>query len=763
MTDLYKEAILEAKKLKEIAEEDAKKSIIEAISPYIKRVITKQISESGGTGGGGDIGSFFLEQDEDPLADPSLAPPAAPPAPGADVSAAPPATDPAGLDLSGGAMAGDSSTTAPISSGMAASGEDVVNAAMPDADGKITVDFEDLFSSSGEEDASAAPITPAPGAADQLTPPGPDAGAPGLDMNTPLSDVAPVPGEEEENPMAPPAQPLAESTNLNSWKNSLHEVSSKIDSVYFSKNTVGIVKESLKTRLFQLLESLDKLKDAGKINSQQIKINENKLEFLFLKLKDAELKNSYIENDLKEEKNMTSLKEYAARLFEESYAEQGDKAGTNQSTTASAKHAADKSGVAPDVELQEEMLPGSWSNSDSLPGTSPKPPAPKGWEKGEAGLKEKDQDKVIEEALASIAEEVEAKGHAGFGDTDEDPSVEFDMDEKELKEAIRQIRKESIKKKMAKLREASDAKSWEDGEPEKDEPAKKNLSKKDEPGKGLKAVKGPGVETMKENDFPMGDEDHEEPDADDKGGEPDMDSDDMGSDMSGLGVDSDEDDMMGGDMDDGADLVINIDLPDEVEDALADVDVGALDDISVSLSDVNLGQPEGGMGGAPKMLQDDEPEMDETAMMQMRESFKKRQAMLESKVVTAAKAMKNYKSQVEGLKAELQEANLFIAKNVYFTKFLQRGDLSKANLEKIVEHLDRAKTVQETKEIYSKIKNKLAESAVASKKLVGSSSKVTAPGSAVSLNENVNRASDEGSVSSRRWQELAGIKTTNDK
>jgi hypothetical protein len=235
-------------------------------------------------------------------------------------------------------------------------------------------------------------------------------------------------------------------------------------------------------------------------------------------------------------------------------------------------------------------------------------------------------------------------------------------------------------------------------------------------------------------------------------------------------------------------------LPDEVEAALSDVDVSALDDITASLADVNIGRTE----ESTESLDDSEDELEldsadededeeveietdedseeaeeetdedsedeEVSNMGMMQEAKKLNKLLESKVVAASKALKEQKAQIKSLNSELQEANLFIAKSVYFTKCLQRGDLSKSNLTKIAEHLDRAKTVQEAKEIYSKIKTKLAESVAASKKLIGSASQATNHGSTPTLNENVNHNSDNGDViASRRWQTLAGIKTPNDK
>lgn len=762
-TDLYKDALAEAKKLRQIAEEDAKKSIAEEIAPYIRKVISEQI--------GGSSSNFFIEQDDEeevPLA-PDAAPPAAPDLagaePGGETAADPAVTDPTGLDDLGAGL-GDEPEAAPV----AANGEDILSATMPDEEGKITVDFEDLFSDV-EPEVGDMPATA-----------GLDLGEPeeaGIEA-TPMDDVAPV-----EDPMAAPEggempvpeeEPLpVESANYQKFEKSLHEISEKIDRAFFAGSANELVQESLKNRLFSLLEQHDVLKESGQVPGKKAKSNENKLEFLFLKLKEANSSNSYIEKDQRDD-SMTSLKEYAAKLFEEdsTYAEDGDREGTNQPTTADGKHAADVSGVDPnlgqngpeDLEgreedgnpggINEEMLPGTAGSVDHepLPNTDPEPGAEEQWAKGEPSLDEEDQDKVIEEALSSLDEEIEAEGHAGFGDTDEDPAVEFEVDDKEIAEAVRDIRKKSIQEKVEALKEASDGsdstESWEDAEPEGDA--------------------DPSHENLKESKDTDSDELNEMYMEDDMEG---ADADDMGMDMHG-----DDGDDMGMDDADG-DLVLHIDLPDEVEDALASVDVADMGDVEVELADVNLGgegddlAPDMGADAAVADVVGDEPaadvvmhddmddmddEMEEGYMKT--EDYEAEKAVYEAKLKKAGKLYKGLKEQNEQLKADLKEANLFLAKNVYFTKFLQRGDLSKKNLTKIVEYLDGAKTVKEAKTVYGKIKAKLHESADASKKLAGSAAQVTTPGSATTLNESANRKSSENGPSQTvsRWQHLAGVR-----
>lgn len=137
--------------------------------------------------------------------------------------------------------------------------------------------------------------------------------------------------------------------------------------------------------------------------------------------------------------------------------------------------------------------------------------------------------------------------------------------------------------------------------------------------------------------------------------------------------------------------------------------------------------------------------------------------LLEKKLSQAARVIQNKNQELKTSKGQLAETNLFTSKAVYYSKFLQRAltekALSKKALQQIVEHLDRGQTVAETKAIYTKIKRKLDEHAPASRKLGGSSSKVTKPGSA-NLTEAAQpqAGQDSNGQTTDRWQILAGIK-----
>ena len=88
----------------------------------------------------------------------------------------------------------------------------------------------------------------------------------------------------------------------------------KIDRMYTTKVT-ALTEDAYKTKLFSLLEQLDSLAANKVISPKQAQLNENRLEFLFLHLKEANLNNSYNKQKDKDT-TMTTLKEFAAKLFE---------------------------------------------------------------------------------------------------------------------------------------------------------------------------------------------------------------------------------------------------------------------------------------------------------------------------------------------------------------------------------------------------------------------------------------------------------------
>lgn len=765
MTDLFTEALKDAEKLREIAEQDAKNRLIEKLTPYIKRVIAKEVAGST---------DFFFEQDEEPELVP---PPSDPQGMGGPMATTAPAntTDPTQVADVGLA---DQPMAAPIPG---PEGGELVGASMPDQEGKIVVDFDDLFVDAGTDQVTitpgTAPVQPtgamaspeataAPAALGAEAVPAPETAVPAGAAPAP---VAPT-GEEEEVPPLP-----AEAVSYKEYNRVLSYISERIDKAYFVGNISDISRNSIKQRLFDLMEALDGMRNKGLITSKQARLNENRLEFLFLKLKEAGLDNSYLKKEQGKGTDMTSLREFAAKLFEEDENLAKDSVSTGETGVKVddeySRHAADVSGVDPklggrkdlkaaqeDKLVAEEMKGGTAGsvNADSISGDVHELP----WNEGEPVVAEEDQDKTVTKSMKEAsgpdakpgAHKEVSSAAMGFGDTTEEPCAEFEVDDAELAEAVRSIRKENIKKKLDALREASDGKdtkSWEDGEPEGGEDeSHDNLKDKKNEGSKLKKPK-----VKKEGMYEM---------------DMDMDAD------------------VGGEEAVAGDLVLSIDLPPEVEEELAALGVDDLDvDVALNVGgagdegdeevelvdDEDMGGEEGASAEEDMVLADDADDMGDMEEMAMPEGMMESKSghlarktkLLEKKLSQALRMLEEKEKQVEGLNKQLAETNLFTSKAVYYSKFLQRAlsekALTKKSLQQIVEHLDKGTTVAETKAIYTKIKRRLDEHATASRKLGGSSSKVTKPGSA-SLTEGAQPQTGHESEgpTPNRWQVLAGIK-----
>jgi len=652
MSDLYKEALADAAKIREIAEQDARNTILEKISPYIKQMIAKESS------------NILLLEQEDTGASPVETPET-------------------------------SDTTVSPEMPIQASGDaNVVNVPMPTGtDGKITLNFDDLFSKSGEdiinptdvsqgssmEVATAtpavsepAPEAPAPAAVaePEAAPAAPEAAAavPAEAGPTPAPETAGAAAEEEA---APAPAPLAEAKTVKQFERQLAEMAVKIDRMYSTKVS-ALTQDAYKTKLFSLLEQLDKLAANKAITPRQAQLNENRLEFLFLHLKEANLNNSYNTKD--KDTTMTTLKEFAAKLFESADDERlGQDSKTSGETglpvhKKATAHAQSVDGVQADLfgggkkTLEARHAAAGSVDADELEGLE-----------GEEGPWE---EALLEEVEAALRDELDAHEER----PEEVPgavkdSGYFEISEAALKEAIAKIRKESAGKKAA-LREQA--------------------------------------EGMEE------------------------------------------------------DMVLSVELPDEVEEQLADEDL----DVDLMFSGeeeegeevVDLDMSDEGGSEEEEMLLTDE-EGEEEAASPMMESRRVRRALLEARTreVKARRLAEAKRAEAATLKKEMAETNLFLSKLVYLNKFLVREDLSRKVKQQIVEHLDRASTIAEAKEIYGKIVKKLDEAAAAqTAPVVGSASKPTTAGSA-RLNESVTRAaSTNGSEpvigTFEKWQILANIK-----
>jgi hypothetical protein len=661
MTELYKEALAEAKKLKQLAEEDAKKKIIEQVTPFIKKMIVQEAAD------------FFTEESEEaPKSDTSTTPNGLP----IVASGEPEDSEDSGVEMS---EENESSMADPLGI-MGKTLEDLVGKdgkITIDSDGKITIqpDVETVMSKPIVQipPVSLPAAVPPPEAA--IPPVPPPVSAPAPDLNAaPVALATPaIPG-----PIPAPVPPLAE--NYQKFRINLGETALKIDEAYYAKKTSNVLVESLKQKLFHLLEDLDHLNHSGKITENEKRLNEKKLEFLFAKLKEAKLSNSYTKTKIKEEKIMGSLKEFASKLFE------GEDLDLHASSTVSGKtgvavksaasaHAKKVSGVAPGVDLfsnEEDQLLGA----DALEGTG-------------------DAEEEYPNPLAEGAE--------GFGDSDEEPAVSpemaFDISDDELMEAVRMLRKES------KAAAAAAAPKGSVSAMSSDELADEEWPVGDSPVGG----EDPSLKNLDENlvltlTFP----DDVELDASDVdvsvSSEEDEDMEDM-EDEEEMSMDDEEEDEDMEDMDDEEEMSMDDDEEEEEE------------------------------GEEELLYGEEEEEMEKSWKMESVRSSKKAR-LLESKLHKTTHAASHMKKLAESrdrelktIKTEMAETNLFLSKVLLLNKFLQREDLSKTQKQAIVEHLDRATTIAEAKQIYTKIKNKLNEAADKSK-VVGNSSTAVSSGTA---------------------------------
>lgn len=709
MSDLYKEALVDGRKLREIAEEEAKKQLLEKFTPFVKDMISKELKvKSSSIFESTDLKdkAFVVgEQEEDPTNPDPLAamPPEASPMPTDALNATgAPSTAPMAQDPSSAGMgvtppsAIDPLSNPPASPDANAPVEPVGTNDLGSTtldqlgdDGKITVDVNDLFSpdapeaisTSDEVMAGAAPAgeeAPMPPAEDPL------ASSPSSaeeSISTP-EEVPPVASDEEAQALPPVTQEQIIA--------GINEEAYKIDILCLKESKIkDLEKNYHKQRLFSLLEQVDQLKENGLISGRQSQVLENKLEFLFIKLKEANLANSYKKstNTREDTENMAkSLKSIAAQLF----LEEADAIGKTQTAADSrsksaSKHAMDASGNTVGAKADSEH-------------TVPTKEKETFWD---------DQDPNGEGLLESceVGDET-VQAATGFGEGEE-PEVEFEVSEAELMEAIRQLRKENVKRKVKAIKESMDVEEECDTMEEQ-------------------AEFGEGSEEDATLSFGADDSDVDGLDA----GEPDVAAaeQELQAAFDALG--------------------------------LTDVTVSLGGDSAVGSGDeeIEIVDDEDGLGSEESdvMMHDAGDSEEEIEEMALFESLKRK---IEAKKAAKKAAALKESTRVADMKKQLNENNLFTAKTVFLNKILMRENMSRDTTRKVVELLDKARTLSEAKEIYQKILARLNEGKVAaSTKLAGSSaSRATKPGS-TSLNESATRTQQADDSSVDRWQILAGIK-----
>lgn len=305
---IYQEALIEVAKYKQVAEEEAKKAILEAITPLIKKELDRNLAAI-------TEGKLLFEE-EDPFATPD---PGVPPPDAAGGEVAPPPLPPSDPPPSDPSTAG---STPPIPTSPAG-----LNVPMPDESGKIVVDFADLFTNTPEGQEPVVTGGAGPGPTEPTTPIGgfPSDGSSPPDQGSAAPPAppapAPVPGEgappeEEENPFGEP--PKAEGLSYAGFKESVNGFQYK---VLGTKGPVGKVRKyALEEELFSLFENLSFLKENKLVGDRLMKLQEIRLDHLYRHLQETPVQASIYSENSKDQKMSSNLRAFAKSLFEDASA-----------------------------------------------------------------------------------------------------------------------------------------------------------------------------------------------------------------------------------------------------------------------------------------------------------------------------------------------------------------------------------------------------------------------------------------------------------
>ena len=723
MSSIFEEALLEAKKLRQVAEEDAKNTLIQEMTPAIRKIIASQLAGK----------SSMLFEEELPGADP-----VAPVTPESEVSADP---------------TGDASMPAPVSPEPPASGQgaapikvagaEVMNMPMPGPDGKLVIDLDDLFvpaepgsETSDEGSGSAEAPAEIPGGMPSPTPV--DVNPSGSAEPSVDGEVPPAAGQEMVPPAPPPAEeaPPAEEPTMEEtyelFTEKLGKAASQIHQAYSSKTGVpSLVKEALQERLFQLLESLETLNSKNLISPRLNQIQETRLEILHRKLKEAVVANTYHRTEEGTGTDMASksLKEMAAKLLAESDSVKGGpvtspadvhKTEVSMKVDNSNDAAADKAGshamkvTEPTVTLKTESAEAQ----------------------AQAALAEELAALVAEGSGDSLAAKDGEQDLAGAASTIPDKKV-GQVDPTKSTAASKTNPASHVQGVSENIEHSKDTGSEEEvgktssGHPMKKESvavSSKALAKQTKKIKAeaLKKQIAALQEQLKECGMPM-----EGGDALPTPGAP------------GMGVMSE---------DEGTVINFNFDLADLVPElsGLGDDDeIEVVDDMPSSDEPSSLG-----VGSADAGADDDGDDVDLDLDGDDDEPEDKGPLAESKKRPVTAKIVKENRE----LRSSLADQKLFNAKLVHFQPFVNNRNLTKEQKQKIAEHLDRGTSLEEVKAIYNRVKVVVEGMQKVSSK-AGSSSKagVTA---AAPLNESANPYEGATLVEAEknRLMQLAGIK-----
>jgi hypothetical protein len=398
--DLLKESIIGAKKLKEVAEENAKKQILESISPQIKKMIQSKFNANDFLFEQTETEEEFSEEDEavEPVDEDGLELPVEPEA---VVPSANPVPE---LDLEGD----EAPLAAVVDDALVSELEpEDSSLTLPDEDGKIVIDFEDLFVAEDEDEGDSEDAED-----DVELPQTSD-----LDSHVDVATAAePAPESMLAHDLEVAKDELAfdevtdEEELKDDYELALENLLKKASKSLKENNTA--LKQSLEKDFFVLLEKLDSLKEKGLISSKQKEENEHKLNFLYRNLNKRIVENTY--KNKKEDTDMKStktLKRFARKLFE------------NDEHSSHAVHTSSE--MSHDLEDLELDL------SDLELGLEPTETEETPWDDAEHHVTRDEQEEVL----------------LDVGDLDElSDEEEFEVDVEELAEAVAALKDAKYKK-----------------------------------------------------------------------------------------------------------------------------------------------------------------------------------------------------------------------------------------------------------------------------------------------------------------------------
>ncbi len=405
-TPLFKEALIESKKLRALATEEARNAVLESINPIIKEMLDRVV----------DGTSLLEDATEEPLPDPIAGA-----LPTAEPTTAPPDATVAPMDAST-PLPDTSGPTPDLSSAPISAGPPGMDIPMPGPDGKITVDIESLFQSTpeGQDPTLTTPgndtttLEPAPAENTVIGAAGPDVAIP--------TDLPPTPS---------PTMMEMLSSEIKKLESKISE-SRNADALKFA-----IVREMHENAVLELYARLQEAKEPNP-TSALAALSESCLDLLYTQLQEsAKEANSYKGQPQKEvNMNTENLKAFTAALFEEASAGFGDGGNAKQKVVNS--NESDKASNA------------AKTNSDSTPVEDPgKKDALKigGAEGFSESLEEEEMMKLENELkeMLGMEQEDDAPAMTETSTSDDEDEVKKESKKTALAEKLKSLQEETAK------------------------------------------------------------------------------------------------------------------------------------------------------------------------------------------------------------------------------------------------------------------------------------------------------------------------------